>query len=494
MALMEASWVAAWLAMLGLAAGSPKASPLEAGGLAGRPPVGTVTAILVVLASWLLTRGLAWYGTELSLLRRIVVGAGVVCWLLVVRFEQYPGLGLGDMHWLLDLLGRLPERVFTAPFAAIAVSAYLWWRGMSIALGDSGFDEAQHRFRIALTGSVLCLLAMPMVARGALFPLAQAAVGPRVFLGLVAGLLALPLARLETVRREARRTDPTVGAFHRQWVVSVFAAVLALWFFTLLAAQLLDFNILDLISGPLGVIVDILEAILRVVLYPLGLLIELFVYVVRLILYRRGRSEWEGPPPSLKPEDLPERGLPFEISPEVFRALEYLAVAVLSLVVLYALWRAVGRPRWRRGEEDPNEVRDSVFSWADLRSGLRQGIKDLRDSLARYRTGGLPAIEDPEPSSRTVREIYRRLLLLGIRLQVPRASNATPLEYQQELAGALLVPAEIGLITQAYVRARYGGQVPSPEELGAVRLAWSRVRDASTALLRERERERDQEL
>ncbi|MCL4369291.1 MAG: DUF4129 domain-containing protein [Chloroflexi bacterium] len=482
---LETSWVSAWLAMLGVATA----------GEHGRPVVGPFIAVGVMAAAWMLTRTLIWYETDLKLLRRIVVVVGILCWLIVVKVEHYPQFGPFDARWLLDLVGRIPEAMFTAPFAAIAVSGYLWWRGIELAHGELSFDAVQNRFRVGLGAAALCLLVMPLVARGSLLSVAQAEVGPWVFLFMICGLAALSLARLETVRREARATDPTVAAFHRHWVFTVFAAVLGLWVLTLLVAHVFDFDFGAVLATPLGILGEVADFVLRILLWPVGLIVEFMVFILRLLIHGQSDWQWEGPPQAARPKDRPEGALPVTVAPEVLRALEWIGVLILAGLVLYVLWRSVAGPRWRGRDEEGEESRDSVWSWSAFRASLMGQLRNLPGRLLRRRERrDFAPMEEGPPGIRSVREIYRALLRMGVELEVPRRNEHTPYEYQKQLEQMLPVPAELATITEAYVGARYSARAPADSDVAEARAAWERVKQAGTAILRERESAEEKSL
>jgi hypothetical protein len=82
-----------------------------------------------------------------------------------------------------------------------------------------------------------------------------------------------------------------------------------------------------------------------------------------------------------------------------------------------------------------------------------------------------------------IRRIYAKLMKMCERLDVPRASTVTPLEYLDELE--LLFPekrAQVRMITQAYNRVRYGELPETPDEVRVVEQAWSEVRQSAKDL------------
>src|SRR5690606_28765907 len=77
----------------------------------------------------------------------------------------------------------------------------------------------------------------------------------------------------------------------------------------------------------------------------------------------------------------------------------------------------------------------------------------------------------------SIRRLYQEMSALAASYGFPRAGAQTPYEYRQTLAE--LWPqgqAESDLITQAYVRVRYGELPESAEELQALQRAWEHLR------------------
>ncbi len=85
------------------------------------------------------------------------------------------------------------------------------------------------------------------------------------------------------------------------------------------------------------------------------------------------------------------------------------------------------------------------------------------------------------------REIARRLRRAG-QVGWRRKPSQTPYEYQESLAEeAPASEADVAVLTQAFVEARYDVREFSPEEAQIVKQAWQRVRK----LLRRAKRDRD---
>lgn len=86
--------------------------------------------------------------------------------------------------------------------------------------------------------------------------------------------------------------------------------------------------------------------------------------------------------------------------------------------------------------------------------------------------------EGPVPSEVSpVRQIYRQFLRWAAAGGCPRHISQTPGEYYFALAGLMPKTREdFDLVTQQYVRARYGAWQPTGEELDELGQAWDRVK------------------
>jgi hypothetical protein len=149
-------------------------------------------------------------------------------------------------------------------------------------------------------------------------------------------------------------------------------------------------------------------------------------------------------------------------------------VPVLIIVALYLLIR-------RRSRREPNrdEERESLWSWSDLRSDLR----DLLAGLRRTRTeeglrAALARLRGDDSASR-VRRSYIRLLLAGEARDRPRAAPQTPHEYAPD-ASEMLPSAThpIAELTKAYERARYYPASATPADADAAERAWGAIDEA----------------
>jgi hypothetical protein len=148
-------------------------------------------------------------------------------------------------------------------------------------------------------------------------------------------------------------------------------------------------------------------------------------------------------------------------------------VIAISAAILFSI------SRWlineRRSEQDEREgmiERGDVFSL--LRRALRDRLDDLGRSL-RGRAGLGPG--QRWLAAAKIRRIYARMMDMANKLGVPRPPASTPLEFQPILEEMLPDAKEdVGLITAAYLRVRYGEIPETNEEIEQVENAWEQVR------------------
>jgi hypothetical protein len=146
-----------------------------------------------------------------------------------------------------------------------------------------------------------------------------------------------------------------------------------------------------------------------------------------------------------------------------------MGILILIGIVLYAVWRfrKDSKPR-ALGEEDSISIAGSLSDY--LRS-MQARARQALEGVARF-----------NPAARLIaaariRIIYARLLRLSARLGEPRAPAVTPIEYLDSLE--TIFPAsrdELDLITNAYLRVRYGELPETRRQVEEVESAWGVVR------------------
>ena len=173
-------------------------------------------------------------------------------------------------------------------------------------------------------------------------------------------------------------------------------------------------------------------------------------------------------------DELTQGGLP----PEVIATIRFTIAVLLILIVLLILLRAIYR-QLTNERGNPDEIRESVWSWNDIWQGLQDGLQALLNALP-LRSGNDDAGDGQsglEPRIRATRELYRLFLAWAAQRGVSRRSEQTPFEFlhffRQELP---VVETQAVLITNLYVAVRYNDRPPAEDDLRGAITAWNQLR------------------
>ncbi len=454
---MEATWLHAAV----LVASSPlarAADPLEAPALslAGIALLlGGAYALGVVLRR----SSLAFAGARVA-----QAVAAIVAVSLVVTWET--GSGGSGLPWPLAFLAGDLGAVGAGPegprrLLGLLIGALLWWRGTRLS---SGVDVDRTLFSftvgiVALTVSLLSLQWRPVAPGQA--PLALP------FLAL--GLLALAAAHLERLGREE-------GVLvRRYWLglpVLVAAATLAVGW---AAARLVGGETQALAALGWGLLRDALFWVAYPLLLALGLLAGLLVSLLQL-LTRNLVANIEQPAIQGFVEELESQvRAPVELPEWLGVALRLALVAALVGAFLLLVAWALGR-RGELAQGRGQEERDSVFS----ASQLWRRLAGLLGNVFASRRQVLWAAAAPAAGweERSMRRLYRAILVGAARRGVARSPAQTPGEFQRDLDDKLHW-GETHPVTDAFVASRYGGLHPTRARLGEMERLWHEVRGAS---------------
>jgi hypothetical protein len=150
----------------------------------------------------------------------------------------------------------------------------------------------------------------------------------------------------------------------------------------------------------------------------------------------------------------------------------WICIAVGGMIVLLTLRSKVFKPE-RESDRDLDTQAVPANLAGMLRSAFRRGLRRLAGRL--NQAGRLRQAEDWLAAAR-IRRIYARVLRLSASLDRPRPASRTPLEFLPNLQDQFpALQAELGTITQAYLRVRYGELSETRQELEVVEEAWRRV-------------------
>jgi hypothetical protein len=142
---------------------------------------------------------------------------------------------------------------------------------------------------------------------------------------------------------------------------------------------------------------------------------------------------------------------------------------LIFLIIFSLLMRARRGGFWSRSI--PDNSQESLLKPGEARQLLRKALRDTADGLANRLRPARSML-----AAARIRRIYAQLMDLSAELNNPRPAGQTPLEFLPEL-GELFTDLnpDLVVITNAYIKVRYGKYPEEREEVEAVEASWRRV-------------------
>lgn len=438
-ALMEAAWFwAAWAVAFGLF--SPQSVS---------PSLALVS--LLMITAVFVARYLD-LGRAGSLGQAVAVAVTVA----VLMFVVAAALGLGGpgafLVGLRDFLD--PNLLFIVGYLA------LWWRGISLVGGGFSADQTGFRFRVGVVVFMWVLMAAAF---------AGVSVTSAVFVFFTAGLLAMGLARVEDVSRDAAGV---ATPFDRGWVSILVGAVIAVMLLGLVISVLFSVDTIRAILGWMGPLWDVLARVLVVLLtilaFLLSPLVEALARALRPALDRLAAQQLPTPTPGDQEVTQATSLLPEAVGMGLKWAL--LAIGLLAAVMLLGLW---AQRRRAAAAEPVAELRESVWSAEAFAQDARSLWERAVGRFRRHPRG---------QASDSVRHIYATLQAVAAEHGAPRPADDTPYEYLPMLVAAFpTAEGDLLFLTETYVDAHYHELPTSDATLAQAQQAWARIRQVIEA-------------
>lgn len=467
-ALCEASWLALWVGLLS-----------EARVFASHRPVLHGPAIfgLLLVVSFATRRILR---SDWSICKaRLAILEAAALTILAVLVIEYAGLEhLMEIGSAPSVVGHDLTRL-SPLLAALLIAAALAWWGVRLGRSPLNFDDVYTDFLLGLF-AFLALLVVLSVSN-----LTQRFVSGAVPAALIffsAGLVSLALARLGDVQEASHAERGEDLRLNRRWLAVLFGLVGVLVLLTLVLSSLISLSALRVLLEPVGSFFGWASNGLFYLLLPFGYLVMYLIYAARFLLSLFGAGQHPQPPQPITASnglrDL-QSGNGLALSPQAVLIIKVIGLAIIALAVLLVLARSVFR-YWQRDDQDGVvELHESVFDggefWASVRAFLRRLLARWRKARPPMAPAEPPdaGLSESEPSARTVREIYRRLLVRLLQRGLARAPEQTPYDYLRGLRQSLNDDYRgVETITEAYIQARYGERPLNRDELQDVQRAW----------------------
>ena len=390
---------------------------------------------------------------------------------------------LGDMlsrplRNMADVRVLIPEE-----FVIMLAVLIGWWRGISLAQERIGPTVAREHFVVGIIMFVLFGMANTLVT--------GETPGYFIFLFLFFSTLAMSFARFSVLGqlRGGRLTE-----FDRRWFIGVLLASSATVGMALLFADFIA-RFLHWIAYLIMGIMGLLALLVWLLLTPiLALLINLINNNSSGFPLMQTLSEQIDRFQNMMRE-LMERiasfagisGLGETISRWTPGIKLILLGSILALVIAGILiWMAMQiwkERKRRRINEEQQVIFDRNELWQLIKSILRNQWNSLVNSVSN--TADLHKRARLRAAAR-IRQVYADLMELSEELGSPRSEAQTPLEYLPDLARCFpLFNEQVSLITQAYLRVRYGELPETHQEISDVEEAWKKVQTAGKEMLEE---------
>ncbi|MCA9981506.1 MAG: DUF4129 domain-containing protein [Anaerolineales bacterium] len=394
--------------------------------------------------------------------QRIILGMGLVLALFAaLRTLLYGQYSLFNLTWLIELGSHIRTSgypLWTQDVTVLLVVLYCWWRGVRLAARSS------NMYVIGLQLRVRALLVAPAVAFLAYLRL-DWDVTPFLALFCLASLLVVALARAEEVEQEGRGAsfELTPG-----WLGLIFGVATAVVFTGVLLASLTSRE--QVLGAPQLALQFLAYSVVLTLVTLVGplvfALLEQVVFYLAIVLAPVAQMLADFDLAIQPPEQVETTGeQAIENSPD----LSFVPVLIFALffifiafIIIYSLRRAV-----RQTNVAGRRTRPVTFT-------LDEELGDANSMWDRLR-GVVPALRAWRMAA-SIRRIYQQMVAIAAEDGYPRGEAETPFEYQAQLDALWpQATAETSLITQAYVRVRYGELPETRSELEAIFAAWQQL-------------------
>jgi hypothetical protein len=400
-----------------------------------------------------LLRRRQWPGIIIRIINWI---AWAVAMLLIVKIQLFIGMAWSDTAWLMAVPRAIAELIYTfKPELLILIStAVIWWLGRRLASVKINFAALVSEFQFGLFILVITFF----IAYQTEFDLAHSVY-------LIVAFFLISLLGI-SVAHAMEGASWLSGLYQGHWsgllLVSV-SLVLILGF------------IISFVVTP-----DLLRLLVAALKWVWKTIMDILAFIASL-LPEIEPTEEPPPVPIMPPMESPEETSRWFVMPELLK--RGLRIGWIVLVVgffLFALWRLSSDIfKWLRrklasmaGAEF--EPMPGAFR-ADFLSLLKRLFSKLLGWRRLFRSRARAAPVLPEIAS--VRQIYRQFLRWAAAAGFPRHVSQTPHEYLYELVG--LMPeaqGDLDLITQQYIRTRYGAWLLTEDELHQLKQSWYNVK------------------
>lgn len=433
------------------------------------PPLGvTLWLLLTMLLPLNIVRLMSLLHVGMSGQRRALILALLLIVLLSWRQLLYAPTGLFDFSWVRQFaasLGEAGNLIWARDLSVFLITIFVWWRGIRLAGRAPEINNIGLRLRL---GGLI--IAPVVVWFGSSF--LNTSVVPFILMFFLAGLTAVALVRAENVEQVQRGTSSTLSA---RWFAVVAAAAVAIVLgggviaafvsgdslYTVLAWlsplwRALQFGGTVIFAVVFDLVYPAFEVLAVVVGWLGGILAQLMGFVAE------GMRN-VGILADLQPPELPTATPTPAVGNFAFTGKSLTIIVMLGLIVLVGLGLARVYQRATFAARESERSRERLAN-EDEEPGLGRRVLERLGLLRQWRAAA------------SVRRIYRLMCRAAAAAGYPRLEAETPYEYAPTAAKVWPdYSPEVRLITEAFVRVRYGEAPETSEELEQIREAWRRL-------------------
>jgi hypothetical protein len=396
-----------------------------------------------------------------------------------IRTLIYAPQSIWNLSWLTDFFAHIAESgntLWLRDLAIFFLVTIMWWRGLRLVGRQFDIDQVGFRLRLGIAVAPIAIW-FSHVGLGW-------NITPFILLFFLAGLTAVSLIRVEQL--EKNRSGQSISLSPR-WIGIIFTASLATVTMAGLLAAIISGQSLFMAAGWLAPFITTLSFGWAVVLSTIVHLAQPFLTMLANVIdwiatWLENLFNRLGLDQQVQPNlDVVEMGgtpIPEEvvtvIAPPNFnsRILAILLMVAVVLIVSLVLGRLFRQASFASRD---SELIGRTGQPEDKELGLGQRLLKRLGLLRNWRAAA------------SIRRIYQQMLTTAADIGYPRGESETPFEFLPTLTE--IWPdntADSQLITQAFVKVRYGELPETEDELAAIDMAWQRLRDAEPALLAEK--------
>ena len=469
--LMEVLWVYPWLAWT-----------RELPGLHwNQTPLSLSSLIILIGIPFCVTRFLPGQRWAMRLIKLMIVLATIFA---VVRIEYGAGFPLLDGQWFVHIGKTLLESFshLHPIILALIVSPYLCWRGIKLGHSSLYFTDVYPSFVVGLAALILLTIVWTASLGADSLESLASTVGLHIAGFFFFGLTALALGNLQVIRRKMVREGQAPHS-NRRWIVLMLCAVGGIVLLGMGITSIFSHGFVDAVTRFAGSVLELLGQALHYILIPIGYIIKWLEYAAMFIINLIRGMQYGCPGEFLvEPEEI--ENPVFDPVNLDLTILKWILLAIIFIVVVFLLTRAISRLKAFRADVEVEETSESLWSWLGFIADIRLFFSTLFRSWHWRRVKPRPVstvpgwyLADDIQGTMSIREIYRYLLYEASIFGIRRRQYETPYEYTMRLGRTVPDSSEqLDELTNLYIDVRYGDLEVGNEKVEHANSLWRTLR------------------